>query len=100
MERNGGNTLKPVRIAIIGDYEPAWSHHVTINESLRHAATHLSIPIEPEWIGTDVIGTQGTGNLDSFEGIWCASGSPYKSMEGALSAIRFARERLRAFFAT
>ncbi len=92
--------MKPVRIAIVGDYEPGWSHHLTINDSLQHAAARLSISIDPQWIGTDVMSTQGTGNLDSFDGIWCSSGSPYKSMEGAISAIRFAREGLRAFFAT
>lgn len=31
--------------------------------------------------------------LAVFDGVWIAPGSPYRSMEGALGAIRYARER-------
>jgi len=92
--------MRSARIAIIGDFQSAWSHHSTISESLQHAAGHLSTPIETQWMGTELIASEGSGILDSFDGIWCASGSPYKSMDGALTAIRFAREKPRAFFAT
>jgi len=39
-------------------------------------------------------------NLDGHHGIWCVPGSPYASMDGALNAIRFAREHGRPFLGT
>jgi CTP synthase (UTP-ammonia lyase) len=35
-----------------------------------------------------------------FDGLWCVPASPYRSMDGALTAIRFARERSRPFLGT
>ena len=37
---------QPVRIAIVGDYNPDSSHHVATNEALTHTAEFLSIPLE------------------------------------------------------
>src|SRR5204862_344720 len=38
--------------------------------------------------------------LSPFDAIWCVPNSPYASMEGALCAIRFARESGRPFLGT
>ena len=38
--------------------------------------------------------------LKQFDALWCAPGSPYKSMDGALRGIQFARERGWPFIAT
>src|SRR5205809_607084 len=38
--------------------------------------------------------------LELFHGIWCVPGSPYRSMDGALRANRFARENGRPFLGT
>jgi CTP synthase (UTP-ammonia lyase) len=38
--------------------------------------------------------------LRALEGIFLAPGSPYASMEGALAAVRFAREQGAPFAAT
>ena len=40
------------------------------------------------------------GLLRGFHGIWCVPGSPYASMDGALNAIRFARENKVPFLGT
>ncbi len=89
-----------VQIAIVGDWNPAWSHHVKLDESLQHAAVQIAVSLDARWIPTDSLSAGGTGLLDEFDGIWCASGSPFKSMEGALSAIRYARDRKKPFFGT
>ena len=36
----------------------------------------------------------------AFDGLWCVPASPYRSMEGALLAIQFAREHGRPFLGT
>ena len=38
--------------------------------------------------------------LKPFHALWCAPGSPYKSMDGALQAIQFAREKKWPFLGT
>jgi CTP synthase (UTP-ammonia lyase) len=86
-----------LRIAIIGDFNPKADHHVTTNESLKHSAAKLSADIEIEWIPTDEV---QRNELTKYHAIWCSSGSPYRSMSGAIEAIQFARENDWPFFAT
>jgi CTP synthase (UTP-ammonia lyase) len=38
--------------------------------------------------------------LQQFDALWCAPASPYKSMQGALQAIQFAREQGWPFIGT
>ena len=57
-----------------------------------------------EWVSTDTIG-DAVGEapetrLARYDGLWIAPSSPYRSMEGALSAIRYARERGVPLFGT
>jgi CTP synthase (UTP-ammonia lyase) len=89
-----------VAIGIIGDFNPKWDHHLMTDESLRHAASHLKIQVVPKWVPTDSIDINPEKLLKDFDGIWISSGSPYKSMDGALRATQFAREKDRPFFAT
>ena len=41
---------------------------------------------------TDSIENDCEQSLESFDGLWCAPGCPYKSAEGAMNGIQFARE--------
>ena len=41
-----------------------------------------------------------TAHLETFDGIWCVPGSPYANTDGALDAIRVARERHVPFLGT
>jgi CTP synthase (UTP-ammonia lyase) len=42
----------------------------------------------------------GRTSLDTFDALWCVPGSPFRSMTGALNAIRFARESDRPLIGT
>jgi CTP synthase (UTP-ammonia lyase) len=91
-----------VKIGIIGDYDPAkyFSHNAT-NESLRHAGNALSVSVDYSWLMTSsLISPSREETLKQFDALWCAPGSPYKSMDGALLGIQFAREKGWPFFAT
>ena len=81
-----------MRIGIIGDYNPAFPPHPATGEAIRHAAESLSLTTVTEWLPTDSIGTFPDARLAEFAGLWASPGSPYRSMAGALSGIRFARE--------
>ncbi|MBI4609029.1 MAG: hypothetical protein HY726_08475 [Candidatus Rokubacteria bacterium] len=90
-----------VRVGIIGDFESSRRSHVATNESLRHAADQLAVQVETVWLPTpSLLGRHGLNALEAVDGLWAAPGSPYRSMDGALSAIRFARERDWPFVGT
>lgn len=87
----------PLRVALIGDYNPSVIAHQAIPEALRLAARHAAV--EPVWVHTSSI-QNAPSELAAFDGIWCVPASPYANTEGALSAIRFAREQRRPFLGT
>jgi predicted N-acetyltransferase YhbS len=82
-----------LRIGIIGDYDPAFVPHRATDTALSHAASALSLAVERTWLPTVSLDAPEAGeSLTSFHGLWVAPGSPYKSMTGAMNAIRYARE--------
>ncbi len=86
-----------IKAGIIGDYDPASVNHLNTDAALQHAAASLSLAIETEWLPTDKVKKK---DLPEYDLLWCATGSPYKSMEGALLAIRYAREHNVPFIGT
>lgn len=87
-----------IRIGIIGDYDGRPSHIAT-EEALKHAAKKLDIQMEFKWL-TTVMLDSSNDELVSYDGLWCAPGSPYKSMNGAIHAIKYARESKCPFIGT
>jgi CTP synthase (UTP-ammonia lyase) len=91
----------PIRIALVGDCDPAIRAHAAIPMALHLAADELNCAVHPAWVSTSSLTKAAvTKLLDPFHGIWCVPGSPYQSIEGALRGIRFARENSRAFLGT
>jgi CTP synthase (UTP-ammonia lyase) len=90
-----------VRIGILGDFNPEFpSHQATVN-SLQHAAHKLNVRLESEWIPTPSLTASGVETaLERFDGLWASPGSPYKSFEGMLKGIEFARRRDWPFLGT
>jgi CTP synthase (UTP-ammonia lyase) len=87
-----------IRIALIGDYDPQVTAHQAIPVALGLVAEHLNRTVQFEWLPTEQI--HGDTPLREFDGFWCVPASPYKSEDGALWAIRFAREQQRPFLGT
>jgi len=82
-------------IGLIGDYDSSVLAHQAIPKALALAANGSDV--QPEWIDTEAaLHTE----LGSYAGFWCVPASPYRSMEGALRVIRFAREQGRPFLGT
>jgi CTP synthase (UTP-ammonia lyase) len=88
-----------VRIGIIGDYDGRPSHLAT-EEALKHCAKRLEIPLQSEWLPTESFEVGVGQELYDYDGLWCAPGSPYQSMLGAINAIGFARENNYPFLGT
>jgi CTP synthase (UTP-ammonia lyase) len=90
-----------VRIAILGDFDPKSPTLPAIEKSLKHAAAQLQLEVEAEWLPTPtLVEPKAVKVLESFDGIWAAPGSPYKSFEGMLKGIEFARCRDWPFLGT
>src|SRR4051794_39452562 len=87
-----------MRIGIIGDYDAGITAHQAVPRALELAAASREVAVECEWISTADI--HHAACLARFDGLWCVPGSPYRSMDGALIAIRFAREQQRPFLGT
>lgn len=86
-------------IALVGDYDPNVTAHVAIPRALGLACEKAGLSIEWQWIATEKIG-DAPATLSDVSGIWVVPASPYKSMDGALAAIRYARERGVPFLGT
>jgi CTP synthase (UTP-ammonia lyase) len=84
-----GAVQKHVMIGLIGDYSESVPAHQAIPIALRLAAETSNMAVEFEWIPTERI-TSGA-HFFRFNGLWCVPASPYRSMDGALLAIRHMR---------
>lgn len=81
-----------IRVGLIGDYSPQVLAHIAIPQAIALAAQDLECAAEGVWLPTASLENESEPLLASFDALWCVPASPYKSMEGALRAIRFARE--------
>jgi CTP synthase (UTP-ammonia lyase) len=85
-------------IGLVGDFDADVPAHQAIPLALKTAADSLRVSLAFEWVPTDHI--RDESRLVSFDGLWCVPASPYRSMDGALLAIRHARERRVPFLGT
>ena len=89
-----------LNVGIIGNWDPSLVSHRATEEALHHAAAARGVTGEYSWWPTRSLEHRSESGLESFDALWCAPGSPYRSMEGALAAIRYAREADRPFIGT
>ena len=82
-------TPTAVRLAILGEFDPAFRPHAATNDAIRHSCDRLGIDLHSQWLSTADVTAEAISDCD---GLWIAPGSPYKSMERTLEAIRYARK--------
>lgn len=87
-----------LHIALIGDYNHEVIAHQAIPLALSMAAESVGLQVQFQWLLTDSI--RAASQLNGFDGFWCVPASPYQDTDGALLAIRFAREQQRPFLGT
>jgi CTP synthase (UTP-ammonia lyase) len=81
-----------ISVALVGEFTPSFPPHAKTNEAIDQMQSLLGFRISAEWISTDALETAVESTLKGFDALWIAPGSPYKSLIGALNAIRYARE--------
>jgi len=93
--------IDTLRIALVGDFDPTKLAHQAIPLALGAVARQQAIEIRAEWTHTLALeGGAAPALLDDIDGLWCVPASPYASAEGAIAAIRYARERGIPFLGT
>jgi CTP synthase (UTP-ammonia lyase) len=92
---------RTIRIGVLGDFNPDYRSHRATNASLQHAARALARKVEATWLPTpSLLEPKILETLADYDGLWGSPGSPYRSMDGMLAGIQFARARNRPFVAT
>ena len=86
------------RIALVGDRSPSVRSHTRIPGLLEALARRDQLILDAYWIPTP--DAESPGALDGFDAVWLVPGSPYRSEEGALAAVRTAREQGIPFLGT
>lgn len=82
-------TPHTARVALVGDRSGNVVAHARIPLVIDALLAREGIALDPYWIATlDAAGC----DLAAFDAIWVTPGSPYESLEGAITAIRTARE--------
>ncbi|HEX3729471.1 MAG TPA: hypothetical protein VHV47_06680 [Opitutaceae bacterium] len=81
-------------IALVGDFDARHAAHVAIPRALE-LACGPDFPLDWVWVPTGKV-----RDLGRFAGFWLVPASPYQSMEGALQAVRHAREKNLPFLGT
>ena len=93
--------MRPRKIALIGERDPAKRAHQGIEASLALFQRDVDRDLSYSWIDTAALTPEsGDRILADSTGVWCVPGSPYNSTAGALLAIRHAREARKTFLGT
>lgn len=86
------------RIGLVGDRDDSITAHRAIPRALQLAADERQCLVQASWLPTDQIPDRAA--LQGFDGLRCVPGSPYRDTDGALRAIRFARQAGVPFLGT
>ena len=89
-----------LQVGLVGDYSSAVAAHRAIPRALRIASAVLGCDVEETWLPTASLAGDDAIDLTRFDGLWCVPASPYESFDGAIRAIRFAREHDVPFLGT
>ena len=82
-----------ISIGVIGDFDPEFAPHPATDAALEHAAVALGVEVDVRWHPTEALAAADLAAALAQDALWCAPGSPYRSLDGALRGVRFARER-------
>jgi len=83
---------RPLRVAVIGEFNEDFLPHVATCDGLRHAADFLSLHLDIVWLSSNEFVAGADRRLREFDAVYIAPGSPFASLEGCLNAITYARE--------
>ncbi|MDR3714703.1 MAG: hypothetical protein P4L51_17955 [Puia sp.] len=80
-----------MKLAIIGDFREHNPTHIATDDAIRRSLGKLGTSMEVDWVDTATLPDRLKDVTGGYQGFLIAPGSPYASMEGVLSVIRYAR---------
>lgn len=92
-----------VKIALVGKYVELRDAYMSVREALNHAAIHLGIDLDIEWVHSEKL----EGHRDepalwekviSADGVLVPGGFGYRGIEGKIRSIKYARENDVPYF--
>jgi CTP synthase (UTP-ammonia lyase) len=83
--------ISSLSVAVVGDFDETFTPHPATNEALRHAAVRVGVDVSVRWLATEQLEDDLSG-VRAADALWCAPGSPYRSLLGAVRAVRHGRE--------
>ena len=84
-----------VRVGLLGEFNEQTEGTPRHSEGACRASEN---GVETTWISTDSV--ENGESLAEYDGLWCVPGMPYRSADGAISAIRYARTSKVPFLGT
>ena len=90
-------TNHTARVALVGDRSANTRAHARIPVLIEALLRREGIALDAYWIATP---EAEECDLSGFDAIWVVPGSPYASADGAIAAVRTARERRIPFLGT
>src|SRR4051812_6586070 len=94
----GSRSMTTASIALVGDRSQSVRTHARIPLLVEALRRRDGIVLDPYWIPSEDV--EDGAALDGFDGIWVVPGSPYRSPDGAVAAVRRARDRRIPFLGT
>ena len=68
--------MAPVRIGIIGDFNPQFETHVQMEPAAKEAAERIGVDLQVAWIPTPALAREKRDQLLSqFDALWAAAAS-------------------------
>src|SRR4026208_472371 len=89
----------PLRIVIVGEFDPGLPSHRATNDALNHAADYLSVVVEHSWLPSSALAENRSADaLQGCEGLWAAPGRSLSEHRWRFQCHSFgARARLALF---
>jgi CTP synthase (UTP-ammonia lyase) len=89
--------MSKYKVGILGNMNENYEPHYTMNKCFKDFLETIDFSFE--WIPTETLVENAAAKLYNYQGIVAGSG-PYKSKEGVINGIRFARESNIPFLGT
>jgi CTP synthase len=90
--RKAREPKQEVRIAMVGKYIELTDAYKSVNEALFHGGMDNEVRVKIEYIDAEGLEKDGTGQLDTVNGILVPGGFGERGTEGKMLAIQYARE--------
>ena len=86
------NPTATVDVAMVGKYMDLKDSYISLVEALQHGGIHTRTKVRIHFIESSDIEKNGTGVLESMDGIVVPGGFGDRGIEGKIEAVRLARE--------